>query len=165
MSVIIRPALLSDLPSVLKIINYEILNTTSIYDYEPRNLEQQTAIFHHKKESHFPFLIAILNGEVVGFGTYGQFRIKEGNQFTVEHSVYVAVNYTGRGIGKMLLEELIALAKKQKLHTMIGVIDSENQDSIAFHEKHGFKIVGTIKESGYKFNRWLDTVFVQLFLK
>ena len=165
MSVIIRPALLSDLPSVLKIINYEILNTTSIYDYEPRNLEQQTAIFHHKKESHFPFLIAILNDEVVGFGTYGQFRIKEGNQFTVEHSVYVAVNYTGRGIGKMLLEELIAIAKKQKMHTMIGVIDSENQDSIAFHEKHGFKIVGTIKESGYKFNRWLDTVFVQLFLK
>lgn len=164
MSVIIRPALLSDLPSVLKIINYEILNTTSIYDYKPRTLEQQTAIFHYKKENHFPFIIAILNDEVVGFGSYGSFRMKEGNQFTIEHSVYVAVNYTGKGIGKMLLEELIALAKKQKMHTMIGVIDSENQGSIAFHEKHGFKIVGIIKESGYKFNRWLDAVFVQLFL-
>ena len=60
MSVIVRTALLSDLPSILEIINYEILNSTAIYDYEPRTLEQQTAIFNHKKESDFPFLIAIL---------------------------------------------------------------------------------------------------------
>jgi phosphinothricin acetyltransferase len=71
----------------------------------------------------------------------------------------------GKGIGKLILTELIALAKDQGLHTMIGVIDSENQSSISFHEKFGFKTVGIIKESGYKFDRWLDSVFMQLLLK
>ena len=70
-----------------------------------------------------------------------------------------------RRIGKLLLLELISLAKIQKLHTMIGVIDSENQSSIIFHEKFGFKTVGIIKESGYKFDRWLDSVFMQLILE
>lgn len=64
----------------------------------------------------------------------------------------------------MLLTELIRLAKAQSLHTMIGVIDSENTGSITFHEKMGFETVGVIKESGYKFNRWLNSVFMQLML-
>ena len=63
------------------------------------------------------------------------------------------------------MTELIALAKAQKLHTMIGVIDSENKSSIAFHEKFGFKIVGTIQDSGFKFNRWLHSVFMQLIIE
>ena len=65
----------------------------------------------------------------------------------------------------MLLQELIELAKKQKLHTMIAVIDSENQSSVEFHEKFGFKTVGVIKESGFKFDRWLHSVFMQLILE
>ena len=73
-------------------------------------------------------------------------------------------DFNGQGIGKLLLEALIANAKKQNLHTMIGVIDSENQSSIEFHKKFGFEVVGTIKESGFKFDRWLHSVFVQLIL-
>jgi phosphinothricin acetyltransferase len=96
---------------------------------------------------------------------YSEFRFREAYKFTVEHSVYVSENHIGKGIGKLLLSELIQLAKAQGLHTMIGVIDSENQGSIAFHEQFGFKTVGIIKESGYKFDRWLDSVFVQLLLK
>ena len=68
-------------------------------------------------------------------------------------------------IGHLLMEELIKIAKVQKLHTMIAVIDSENQSSVKFHEKYGFKTVGIIKESGYKFDRWLDSVFMQLILE
>ena len=64
-----------------------------------------------------------------------------------------------------MIEKLIALAKEQKLHTMIAIIDSENQGSVTFHEKFGFKTVGIIKESGYKFDRWLHSVIMQLFLK
>jgi phosphinothricin acetyltransferase len=95
---------------------------------------------------------------------YSEFRFREAYQFTVEHSVYVSEDFHGKGVGKQLLKELIVLAKKQKLHTMIGVIDSENQDSVTFHEKFGFKTVGIIKESGYKFDRWLDSVLMQLIL-
>jgi phosphinothricin acetyltransferase len=91
-------------------------------------------------------------------------RFREAYKFTVEHSVYANKNYIGKGIGNMLLTELIVLAKKQGLHTMIGVIDSENESSIAFHEKFGFEKAGFIKESGFKFNRWLHSVFMQKML-
>jgi L-amino acid N-acyltransferase YncA len=74
-------------------------------------------------------------------------------------------DFHGKGIGKVLLQELIRLAKKQGLHTMIGVIDAENQSSVDFHEKFGFKTVGIIKESGFKFDRWLHSVFMQLILE
>ena len=107
-------------------------------------------------------IVAELDGIVVGFGMYSEFRFREAYQFTVEHSVYVSDDFQSKGVGKQLLQELINLARKQKLHTMIGVIDSENQSSVVFHEKFGFKTVGVIKESGYKFDRWLDSVLMQL---
>ena len=165
MSIKIREASTADMSSVLEIVNYEILNTTAIWDYDIRTLEQQEAILLEKKEKNFPFLIAEKDGKIVGFGTYGTFRFKIGYRFTVEHSVYVHKDFHGYGIGSTLIKELIALAKNQKLHTMIGVIDSENMGSIAFHEKLGFRKVGHIKETGYKFDRWLDSIFVQIMLK
>ncbi|ESU28655.1 phosphinothricin N-acetyltransferase YncA [Flavobacterium limnosediminis JC2902] len=164
MSISIRQATVEDMPSVLKIINHEILNSTSIYDYEPRTLGQQIAIFKEKKDNNFPFIVAEKDEMIVGFGTYGRFRFREAYKFTVEHSVYVHRDYTGNGIGSTLLKELIEIAKLQKLHTMIGVIDSENKGSISFHERLGFKVAGQLKETGYKFDRWLDSVFVQLIL-
>ncbi|MFC4740709.1 GNAT family N-acetyltransferase [Flavobacterium ponti] len=165
MNYIIRKATEKDLESILEIVNYNILNTTSIYDYEPRTLAQQKEIFDEKTKSGFPLIVIQIDNEIAGFGTYGTFRFKEGYKFTVEHSVYVSINHQGKGLGKFLLAELIELAKKQKLHTMIAVIDAENQNSVEFHKQFGFETVGVIKESAFKFNKWLDTVFMQLILK
>lgn len=165
MLVTIRITKTEDIPEILEIINHEILHSTAIWDYEIRTLEQQTSILELKNEQHFPFIVAEKENKIVGLGTYGSFRFKVGDRFTVEHSVYVHKDFHGNGIGKLLLLELISLAKAQNLHTMIGVIDSENQSSITFHEKFGFKTVGIIKESGYKFGRWLDSVFMQLILE
>ncbi len=165
MNYIIRKATEKDLESILEIVNYNILNTTSIYDYEPRTLAQQKEIFDEKTKSGFPLIVIQIDNEIAGFGTYGTFRFKEGYKFTVEHSVYVSINHQGKGLGKLLLAELIELAKKQKLHTMIAVIDAENQNSVEFHKQFGFETVGVIKESAFKFNKWLDTVFMQLILK
>jgi L-amino acid N-acyltransferase len=164
MPVIIRQATTNDMISVLEIVNYEILNTTAIWDYDIRTLQQQIQILNEKTDHNFPFLVAEKESAIVGFGTYGTFRYKIGYRFTVEHSVYVHKDYHGNRIGSMLIKELIKIAKNQKLHTMIGVIDSENQGSIIFHQKLGFEIVGHIKQTGYKFDRWLDSVFVQLLL-
>lgn len=150
-----------DANSILEIINYNILNSTALYDYEPRSLENQIAIFDDKLKKGFPIIVATENEVVVGFGYYSEFRFREAYKFTVEHSVYAHPNHIGKGIGKLIMESLIDLAKAQKLHTMIGVIDSENQSSIDFHEKFGFEIVGTIKDSGFKFDRWLHSVFMQ----
>lgn len=164
MEIEIRPYRVEDAKVILEIINYNILNSTALYDYEPRTLETQLTIFDDKLRKGFPVIVAVENNSVVGFGFYSEFRFREAYKFTVEHSVYAHQNHLGKGIGKLILERLIDLAIKQNLHTMIGVIDSENQSSIEFHKKYGFEIVGNIKESGYKFDRWLHSVFMQKML-
>lgn len=165
MEIIIRPYTETDVEAILAIVNYNILNSTSLYDYTPRTLEKQSSLLAEKVAKNFPVLVAEKKGEVIGFGMYGEFRFREAYRFTVEHSIYVSKKYKGKGVGGKLLKNLIAHAKAQKLHTMIGVIDAENKGSIQFHEKYGFKKVGVIKESGYKFDRWLDSVFMQRILK
>ncbi|GGF21926.1 GNAT family N-acetyltransferase [Flavobacterium limi] len=165
MSLTLRPATTNDLGKILEIVNHSILNTTANYSYEIQNLEVQTKWFEDKKAKNIPVIVADLDGEVAGYGTYGQFREKIGYQYTVEHSVYVVDDVIGKGVGSKLLTELIRLAKEQGYHVMIGAIDADNAGSIAFHEKFGFVNTGTIREVGYKFGHWLDLVFMQLILK
>jgi phosphinothricin acetyltransferase len=164
MEINIRPYQISDTNAILAIINHTIINSTALYDYHPRSLDQQIAIFEEKLSKNFPIIVATLQDEVVGFGYYSEFRLREAYKFTVEHSVYVATTHIGKGIGKAIMQRLIAIAREQKIHTMVGVIDSENQSSVEFHERFGFKTVGIIKESGYKFDRWLHSIFMQLVL-
>ncbi|MDQ6472941.1 N-acetyltransferase family protein [Flavobacterium sp. LHD-80] len=164
MEVKLRPATENDLKKILEIVNHSILHTTANYSYDIQTLDVQTKWFEDKKAKKLPIVVADLNGEVVGFGSYGQFREKIGYQYTIEHSVYVVDNVIGKGIGSKLLTELIRLAKEQGYHVMIGAIDADNAGSIAFHERFGFVTTGTIREAGYKFDRWLDLVFMQLIL-
>lgn len=164
MEIRIRPYHVKDVEAIVAIINDAIENTTALYDYHPRSTTTQESIFEEKLLKGFPVIVAECNNDVLGFGYYSEFRFREAYKFTVEHSVYVAKNQHGNGIGKQLLSELLVLAKAQKLHTMIGVIDSENKKSIDFHKKFGFEEVGFIKESGFKFDRWLHSVFLQKML-
>ncbi len=165
METILRKYKTEDTQAILDIINYNILHSTALYDYTIRTYEAQLAMLEDKMKKNFPVIIAEVDGVVAGFGMYGEFRFKEAYKFTVEHSVYVSNDFQGKGIGKLLLSQLIATAKEQGIHTMIAVIDSENQSSVDFHEKYGFETVGLIKESGWKFERWLHSVFMQLILK
>lgn len=164
MKISIRPFTFDDLSDILEIVNFNILYTTSVYDYDARTLNQQREILQDKLDKNFPFLVAECQGKVVGYGTYGEFRLKKAYQFTVEHSVYIDQQFHGLGLGRLLLQELIAIAKSNKIHTMIAVIDSENQASVDFHKKFDFETIGVIKESGFKFNRWLHSVLMQLIL-
>lgn len=165
MNVQIRSFEIKDTQYILDIINYNILNSTALYDYKTRNFEDQKRILKEKINKGFPVIVAEFEGKLVGFGMYSEFRFREAYKFTVEHSVYVSPNELGKGFGKLIMAQLIELAKAQGLHTMIGVIDSENKSSILFHEQFGFKTVGIVKETGYKFDRWLDSVFMQLLLE
>lgn len=165
MNVTLRPATSNDLGKILDIVNHSILHTTANYSYEVQDLEAQKKWFEDKLAKNLPVIVADLDGEVVGFGSYGQFREKIGYQYTVEHSVYVVDHVIGKGVGSKLLTELIRLAKEQGYHVMIGAIDADNAGSISFHEKFGFVTTGTIREVGYKFDHWLDLVFMQLILK
>lgn len=165
MNIVIRPFTFDDVTAILEIVNYNILHTTAVYDYEARTAEQQRLLLQEKRNKNFPFLVAEADAKVVGFGTYGEFRFKKAYQFTVEHSVYINENFQGFGIGKLLLTHLISIAKSNNIHTMIAVIDSENSGSVDFHKKFGFETIGVIKESGYKFDKWLDSVLMQLLFK
>ncbi len=165
MQIEIRKATQEDLPAILAIVNFSILHSTAIYDYEIRTLEEQKIWFEDKLKARYPVIVATIDNSITGFGSYDAFRYKAAYQFTVEHSVYVSEEYKGKGIGKVLLENLIETATTNGFHTMIGCIDAENEGSIAFHEKFGFINTGSIKQVGYKFDRWLDLVIMQLILK
>jgi phosphinothricin acetyltransferase len=165
MNITIRKANANDVPQILEIVNYAIVHTTSNYLYDVQDLATQMQWFEEKQAKNFPIIVADLDGLALGFGTYGTFREKIGYQYTIEHSVYVANDYIGQGIGKLLLTELINLAKTEGYHTMIGGIDAANEGSIAFHKKFGFVETGIIREVGFKFGKWLDLQFVQLLLK
>ncbi|RZJ68301.1 MAG: N-acetyltransferase family protein [Flavobacterium sp.] len=160
----IRNANESDVPGILGIVNHAILHTTANYNYAPQLLADQQLWFAEKTKKNNPILVADYDGKVIGFSTYGTFREKIGYQFTVEHSVYVADGFSGNGIGKALLQKLISVAKEQGYHNMIGGIDASNSGSIAFHKKFGFEECGIIKDAAFKFDRWLDLMFMQLLL-
>jgi L-amino acid N-acyltransferase len=151
--------------AILAIFNDAILNSTALYDYKPRTQKMMNAWFEAKAKGNFP-IIGVENesGELMGFGSYGTFRAFPAYKYTVEHSVYVDARFRGHGIGKRLLQEVIATAQRQDYHVLVGAIDASNAVSIRLHESLGFAPCGTIRQAGFKFNRWLDLVFYQLVL-
>lgn len=157
-------ATVSHLPAILGIVNHNILHSTALYDYDVKPQEYINTWFADKQSAGWPVIVAVEDGNVIGYATFGPFRFKDGYKFTVEHSVYVAEGHSGKGIGGQLLEELISLATQKGYHTMIGGIDAGNEGSIAFHKKYGFTEAGLLKETGFKFGRWLDLQFMQKML-
>lgn len=161
---LIREATNDDIPFIMEIMNDAILNTTSIYDYKIRSLEYVETWFSKKKADNMPVLIVEINTRQVAYGSYGIFRSWDAYQYSIEHSIYVHNNFQGQGIGKKLLSALISNALDSGYHTMVAGIDSSNEKSYELHKKMGFVETGRLKEVGYKFNKWLDLVFMQLIL-
>lgn len=164
MEIQLRDATERDLSAILAILNYEIENTTAVYDESPKSENEIRRWFEEKGKMHFPIIVAEIDNVILGYGTYGIFRPWEAFRKSVEHSVYVSNKSRGKGIGKALLQALIKKAKAENYHTLIAGIDAENKSSLIFHEKMGFEKAGHLKEAGYKFDRWLDLVFMQLML-
>jgi L-amino acid N-acyltransferase len=150
---------------VLAILNEAIIDSTALYDYRPRTAAMMQAWFDAKEQGSWP-VIGVVDepGRLLGFGSYGPFRAWPAYKYTVEHSIYVERSNRGRGLGRRLLAELIACARRQQLHTLIGGIDADNAPSIALHRSLGFERCGSLRQVGFKFNRWLDLEFYQLLL-
>ncbi|HRH49421.1 MAG TPA: N-acetyltransferase family protein [Panacibacter sp.] len=162
MMINIRHAVDNDLQKILDIYNDAILNTTAVFQYDVHTIEMRKEWFAQKQKESFPVIVAVEDNAVVGFSTFGPFRAWQGYKYSVEHSIYVEKNQRGKGIGKLLMRPLIDEARKKNMHTIIAGIDADNKTSIAFHKQFGFEEVGYIKEVGWKFERWLDLVFMQL---
>jgi len=151
---------------ILAIFNEAILNSTAVYDYKARTAEMMAAWFAAKEKGNYPVIgVVSPEGNLMGFGSYGTFRAWPGYKYTVEHSIYVATHCRGRGLGKLLLQEIIASARAQNYHALIGGIDSQNVASIQLHKGFGFRHAGTLQQVGFKFGRWLDLDFYQLILE
>jgi len=150
--------------AILEILNEAIATSTALYDYRPREPHSMIGWFQGKERGRFPVIGAVADDQLVGFASYGSFRTWPAYKYSVEHSVYVHCEHRGKGIGAALLKQLIAAAREQEYHTIIGGIDAANRASVRLHEKLGFVHAGTIRQAGYKFGRWLDLAFYQLLL-
>ena len=161
----IRSAQSSDLPAILAIYNEAVLNTTASYDYEPNTLEQRMVWFEDHQRQKLPVVVAVnAAGTVIGWGSLSKFRDKIGYQYTVEHSVYVAPGQRRQGVGRLIVTTLIEAARDLGKHSIIGGVDTQNEASLRLHQVLGFEQVAHFKQVGYKFDRWLDLVFVQRIL-
>ncbi|SDR18967.1 GNAT family N-acetyltransferase [Pseudovibrio sp. Tun.PSC04-5.I4] len=162
---IIRDATKTDLPALLDIHNDAVKTLAAIWTDTLETLEDRTNWFDARIAGGFPIIVAEdVNGEVLGYGSYGPFRDKSGYDKTMEHSVYITPQAQGKGAGSALLVKLIELAKADRHHVLVGAIDSENTGSIRLHERYGFKVTGELPQVGFKFGRWLDLTLMSLLL-
>jgi phosphinothricin acetyltransferase len=165
--VVVRDAKNADMPHCRDIYNARVHTTTHAWTQTPQTLGERRAWFRRQRRANYPVLVATLDDEVVGFAAYGSFRGAgkwPGYRHTVEHTIHVREAAWGRGIGRQLLEALIERAREDDIHVMVAAIDSSNTESIAFHERLGFGIVGRMPEVGRKFDAWLDHVLMQRIL-
>lgn len=144
------------------ILNEAIVNSTALYDYQPRPLAQVTEWAQAKLAAGWPLRGAFDDEHtLLGFATFGPFRPQPAYKYTVEHSVYIDAAWRGQGLGRALMTDLLGQATMRDCHVMVGCIDADNQASIALHECLGFVHSGTVKQAGFKFGRWLDAAFYQ----
>jgi L-amino acid N-acyltransferase YncA len=158
---LVRP---SDAEPIRTIYNIEVLRSTATFDLVPRTPEEQETWMAEHRGPH-PAIVAIDDDEaVLGFGSLSMFRNRHAYATTVENSVYVEAGARGTGVGRALLQELVALAGQHGFHAVIARVGGGNQASIALHRACGFEMVGVEREVGRKFNRWVDVSVLQRLL-
>jgi L-amino acid N-acyltransferase YncA len=161
----IRPAIEADLPFVTEIYAHAVLHGTATFELTPPDLAEMTRRYRVLMDGTFPYLVAVLDGIVVGYAYAGAYRPRPAYRFTVENSIYLDPAIHRRGIGMKLMRRLIDDCETRGYRQMIAVIgDSANAGSIGMHRACGFQMIGTHPNVGLKFGRWLDTVMMQLAL-
>jgi L-amino acid N-acyltransferase YncA len=157
----IRPATEADLTVINDIYNHYVLHSTCTYQEEPETMDDRRRWFERHGGKH-PVIVAVADGRVAGWGSLSPYHARSAYRFTVENSVYVHHELHGQGIGSLLLGELIARARDFSHRAIIAGIDGQQTPSVALHSKFHFEKVGHLKEVGFKFNRWLDVIYMEL---
>lgn len=158
----IRPATPEDIGAIAAIYAEAVLNGTATFEIEPPSEAEIARRMAELAAGGHPYLVADNAGTVLGYGYAGPYHRRPAYRTTVEDSIYLAVEARGRGIGHALLAALIAESEARGFRQMIAVIgDSGHAASIRLHQAAGFVLVGTFRDVGYKFGRWLDTVLMQ----
>lgn len=164
MGLSVRPATVEDAEAIRAIYNPEVLESTVTFDLVPRSLEDQRLWLEARAGAHAVLVAEDETGQVVGFGSLSPYRDRPAYSTSVEDSVYVRRDQQGRGVGKLLLGELLATATNHGFHAVMARIVGGHDASIRLHAALGFETVGTEREIGRKFGRWLDVVVMQRLL-
>ncbi|HZQ47796.1 MAG TPA: GNAT family N-acetyltransferase [Verrucomicrobiae bacterium] len=159
----IRPATESDLVAINGIYNHYVLHSTCTYQEEPEPLEDRRRWFDHHGDQ-YPVIVAEVDGQVTGWGSLSAFHERSAYRRTVENSVYVHHRHHQQGIGSLLLQALIVQARNLGHRAIIAGIDAGQTASVALHAKFHFEKVGHFKQVGFKFDRWLDVIYMELLL-
>lgn len=165
MALSVRPATDADAEAIRAIYNLEVLESTVTFDLVPRTLADQHRWQHERSGAH-AVLVAVDagSGAIAGYGSLSVYKERAAYSTTVEDSVYVHRDHQGQGVGKLLLGELLAVATAHGFHAVMARIVGGHDASIRLHAGAGFEIVGTEREVGRKFGRWLDVVVMQRLL-
>ncbi len=157
----IRPAAEADLSSINDIYNFYVDHSTCTYQTQPETMADRAAWFTAHGEG-YPVFVAERDGKIVGWGSISRFHPRAGYRFAVENSIYLRKDSRRMGIGARLLELLIRESRRLGYHTIIAGISAEQIASIELHRKFGFIEAGRLREVGYKFDQWLDVIYMQL---
>jgi phosphinothricin acetyltransferase len=158
----IRPAGLDDIPAITRIYDHAVAQGTASFELEPPDQAEMARRMRALLDGGFPYLAAEIDGALAGYAYAGHYRTRPAYRFSVEDSIYIAPQAQRRGVGRALLDRLIVESESRGFRQMIAVIgDSAQTASIALHRAAGFRMVGTIENVGYKFDRWLDSVLMQ----
>ena len=159
----VRLATEADLPAINAIYNHYVRTSTTTYQETEDTLQDRLTWFRARDQRHV-VTVALIDGVVVGWASLNVFRARSAYRFTCENSVYVAHDQFRRGIGSTLLADSIERAKVHGFRAVVAGIDADQSASVALHARHGFVIVGRFPGIGFKFDRWLDVIFMQLSL-
>jgi phosphinothricin acetyltransferase len=159
---LIRAATPADIPAISRIYGHAVRHGTATFELEPPDEAEMMRRMRALLDAGYPYLVAESNGAVDGYAYAGAYRTRPAYRFSVENSIYVAPDAHRRGIGRALLDRLIAESESRGYRLMIAVIgDKAQTPSIELHRAAGFRLVGALEGVGYKFDRWLDTVLMQ----
>jgi phosphinothricin acetyltransferase len=159
----VRLARRDDAEATRAIYNREVTETTVTFDLVPRSAEEQVQWIDEHSGAH-PALVAVSRGEVVGFASLTPYRSRPAYSTTVEDSVYVRADQRGRGVGALLLGEIVSLASTSGFHAVMARIVGTHDASIRLHRACGFELIGVEREVGRKFGKWLDVALMQRLL-
>lgn len=158
----LRPATEADMASVQRIYADHVAHGLASFEETPPGIAEMRSRFLSLAGQSFPYIVAERGGRLLGYSYAGPYRTRSAYRFTVENSVYVDRAWAGQGIGRTLLSDLIIQCEKGPWRQMIAIIgNSGNRASIALHESLGFRLVGTLREVGFKHGQWVDTVLMQ----
>lgn len=157
----VRLAVPADAEALRAIYNREIEASTATFDLVPRTLEEQLRWLEEHAGAHPAIVAEDEEGVVVGFGSLSPYRPRPAYSTSVEDSVYVHPDHHRRGVGRLLVEELVRLAELHGFHAVFARIVGGHEASIGLHAACGFDVVGVEREVGRKFGKWLDVVVME----